>query len=415
MPMKRQPVITGLGIVSPIGIGVDEFWAAAQAGRSGIGAPTQFDGSKLPLDCRAVGEVRAFSPLDWMPAQIARTAGRFSQFGIAAARMARDDSKLDAAGIPAEHIKVSIGTAMNGQVDLGESTFSAFLRGKPVSPWTTNEYPAHAATTHIAIDAGAHGQTTTFSTACAAGLDAIGWAQAEIRHGLARAAIAGGTETPLSAYSLMLFHSVGVLSKWPGPPEEASRPFDQWRSGLVLAEGAAIVVIEDEQFARARGAPIYARILSFASTSEGAHLRKVDETGEAVASAMMMALSQAGLDAREIDFICAHGNSMQDYDAAETAGIKRVFRSHAWNVPVSSLKSMCGQALAASSAMQVVTSCLAIRDSLVPPTINYRVPDPNCDLDYVPNVARTTRVRNALIHAHSLGGSHVTMILGAPD
>jgi len=213
----------------------------------------------------------------------------------------------------------------------------------------------------------------------------------------------------------MLFHSVGVLTKWPGPPEEASRPFDQWRSGLVLAEGAAMVVIEDEEFARARGASIYARILSFASTSEGAHLRKVDESGEAVASAMTMALNQAELDARDIDFICAHGNSMLDYDAAETAGIKRVFRTHAWNVPVSSLKSMCGQALAASSAMQVVSTCLAMRDDIVPPTINYRVQDPKCDLDYVPNVARVTRVRNALIHAHSLGGSHVAMILGAPD
>ena len=413
--MKRQPVITGLGIVSPIGIGVEKFWTAALAGRSGIGTPTLFDSSKLPLECRAIGQVRGFNPTDWMPPQAARMAGRFSQFGIAAAKMARDDSGLDAAGIPPEHLKVSVGTTMNGQADLGESTFASFLKGQPLSPWTTNEYPAHAATSHIAIDAGAHAQTTTFSTACAAGLDAIGWAQTEVRGGHARAAIAGGTEAPLSAYSLMLFHSVGVLSKWPGAPEEASRPFDQWRSGLVLAEGAAMIVIEDEEFARARGASIYARILSFASTSEGAHLRKVDQSGEAVASAMTMALNQAELDARDIDFICAHGNSMQDYDAAETAGIKRAFRADAWNVPVSSLKSMCGQALAASSAMQVVSACLAMRDDIVPPTINYSVPDPKCDLDYVPNVARVTRVRNALIHAHSLGGSHVAMILGAPD
>jgi 3-oxoacyl-[acyl-carrier-protein] synthase II len=255
----------------------------------------------------------------------------------------------------------------------------------------------------------------TFSTACAAGLDAIGWAQDAIRLGSATAAVAGGTETPLSAHSLMLFHSVGVLSRWPGAPEEASRPFDQLRSGLVLSEGAAIVVVEDEERARARGAHIYARILGFASTSEGAHLRKVDESGAAVANAMSMALNRAKMEAKDIDFVCAHGNSMQDYDVAETAGIKQVFRTHAWNVPISSVKSMCGQALAASSAMQVVVSCLAIRDGIVPPTINYSVPDPKCDLDYVPNVARTVRVRNTLIHAHSLGGSHVTMVLGAPD
>src|SRR5438309_9958920 len=259
--MKRQPVITGLGIVSPIGVGVEKFWAAACAGQSGIRTPTLFEASRLPPDCRAVGEVRDFNPVDWMPARIGKMAGRFSQFALARGRMGRRDAKIDTADRPREQLKVSIGTSMNGEVDLGESTFAAFIQGKDVSPWTTNEYPAHAATSHIAIDAGAHGQTTTFSTACAAGLDAIGWAQAEIRHGLARAAIAGGTETPLSAYSLMLFHSVGVLSKWRGAPEEASRPFDQWRSGLVLAEGAAMVMIEDEEHARARGASIYARIL----------------------------------------------------------------------------------------------------------------------------------------------------------
>lgn len=413
--MKRQPVITGLGIVSPIGVGVDKFWAAAKAGKSGIRTPTLFDSSKLPTDCRIVGEVPDFNPLDWMPTRVARMAGRFSQFAVAAAKMARLDSGLDMADIRPEELKVSIGTSMSGQVDLGESTFAAFLRGKDVSPWTTNEYPAHAATSHIAIDARAHGQTITLSTACAAGLDAIGWAAEEVRRGQAAAAIAGGTETPLSAYSLTLFHSVGVLSKWQGPPEEASRPFERWRSGLVLAEGAAVVTIEDEEMARARGAKIYARVLSLASTSEGAHLRKVDETGEAVAGAMAGALSRADLMPSDIDFICAHGNSMPDYDLAETSGIKRVFGKHAWNMPVSSLKSMCGQALAAGSAMQVVGACLALRDQIAPPTINYEMPDPLCDLDYVPNRARLARVRMVLIHAHSLGGSHVAMILGAPN
>ena len=157
--MKRQPVITGLGIVSPIGVGVDKFWASALAGRSGITHPTVFDGSKLPLDCRAVGEVLDFHPLEWMSASAAKVSARFSQFAIAAARMARVDSALDRAGLAPEDLKVSIGTSMNGQVDLGESTFTAYLRGKPISPWTTNEYPAHAATSHIAIEAGAHGQT----------------------------------------------------------------------------------------------------------------------------------------------------------------------------------------------------------------------------------------------------------------
>jgi 3-oxoacyl-[acyl-carrier-protein] synthase II len=202
------------------------------------------------------------------------------------------------------------------------------------------------------------------------------------------------------------------LSKWMGPASEASRPFDRLRDGLVLAEGAAVVVIEEEQQARARNAPIYARILGYGNAIEGAHLRKVDETGETVARSIHMAMKAADLAPRDIDFICAHGNSMLDYDAAESAGIKHVFKNHAFNMPISSLKSMCGQSLAAGSAMQVVNSCLAIRDQIVSPTTNYSVPDPMCDLDYVPNIARRTRVRTALIHAHSLGGSHVAMILG---
>lgn len=412
--MKHQPVITGLGIVSPIGVGVEKFWAAAKAGKSGISTPTLFDASKLPSDCRIVGEVKDFDPLDWMPARVAKMAGRFSQFAVAAAKMARADAGLDRAELPTERLKVSIGTSMNGQVDLGEPSFVAFITGKDVSPWAVLEYPAHAATSHIAIDAGVHGQTTTFSTACAAGLDAIGWAAGEIRRGQATAVIAGGTETPLSPYSLTLFHSVGVLSGWQGPPEEASRPFDGLRSGLVLAEGAAVVIVEDEESAKARGARIYARILSSAGTSEGSHLRKVDESGSAVATAMAAALRQAELIPADIDYISAHGNSMVDYDLAETAGIKKVFQRQAWSTPVSSLKSMCGQALGAASAIQVVGSCLALRDQMVSPTINYQVFDPSCDLDYVANVARHTRVRHVLIHAQSLGGYHAAMVLGAP-
>ncbi len=413
--MKRQPVITGLGIVSPIGVGVEKFWAAALAGRSGISTPTSFDATKLPTDCRVVGEVNDFDPLDWMPPRVAKMAGRFSQFAVAAAKMARLDAGLDTADLPPDQLKISIGTSMNGQVDLGETTFAAFMRGEDVLPWTVLEYPAHAATSHIAIDAGIHGQTMTTSTACAAGLDAVGWAAGEIRRGDARAVIAGGTETPLSPYTLTLFHAVGVLSRWQGPPEEASRPFDRLRSGLVLAEGAAVVVIEDEEFAQARGAKIYARILSSTSGSEGGHLRKIDESGEGVASAMAAALKRAALAPTEIDYICAHGNSMPDYDVAETSGVKRVFQKHAWNIPISSLKSMCGQALAAASAMQVVSSCLTLRDQILAPTINYLLPDPDCDLDYVANVARRARVRQVLIHAQSLGGSHAAMILGAPD
>ena len=412
--MKRQPVITGLGIVSPIGVGVDKFWAAACAGRSGIGNPTLFDASKLPSQCNVVGEVRDFDPQEWMSRPVYRMAGRFSQFAVAAAAMARTDSMLQEAEIPTERLKVSVGTSMNGLTDVHQPNFQGFIRGRDIKPWASLEYPAHAATNHIATSCEAHGQTMTFATACIAGLDAIAWAADEVRRGRATAVIAGATETPLSECTVAACQSAGVLSTWAGPPEEASRPFDRFRSGLVIAEGAAVVIVEDEEDARARGARIYARLLGFGSASDGGNLRKIDESGEAIARAMTSALESSGLLPGDVDYICAHGNSMIDYDAAETVGIKRAFGKCAWNIPISSLKSMCGQALAASSAIQVVAACLAIRDSIVPPTINYQVPDPDCDLDYVPNVARRARVRTALIHAQSIGGSHAALVLSAP-
>jgi 3-oxoacyl-[acyl-carrier-protein] synthase II len=412
--MKHQPVITGLGIVSPIGIGVEKFWEAALAGRSGIGRPTLFDSSKLPPECRIVGEVQGFDPKVWMPNLAYRTAGRFSQFAVAAAEMARSDGGLSGANIPSERVKVAIGTSTNGLADIHQPNFERFIQGRDIRPWASIEFPAHAATNHVATAAAINGQTMTFATACVAGLDSIAWGADEIRRGNATAVVAGATEAPLSECTIAACHAAGVLSSWEGPPEEASRPFDRLRSGLVLAEGAAAVVVEDEEHARSRGATIYARILGHGGACDGGNLRRIDESGSAIARSMTLGIQDAELVPRDIDYICAHGNSMIDYDAAETAGIRRAFGKNAWNVPASSLKSMCGQALAASSAIQVVAACLAIRDGAMPPTINYRVNDPACDLDYVPNVSRQGRVRNVLIHSQSIGGSHSVLILGAP-
>jgi 3-oxoacyl-[acyl-carrier-protein] synthase II len=340
-------------------------------------------------------------------------AGRFSQFAVAAAKMARDDAHLDSADIPPDRILVSVGTSMNGLADVHQQNFLTFLDRGFVSPWACLEFPAHAATSHVAIESQARGHAASFATACAAGLDAVGWAAQQVERGIATAVIAGGTDAPLSECTVMALQAVGVLPKWQGPPEEASRPFDRLRDGLVIAEGAAIVVVEDEENARARGVHIYAHVAGTGSASEGAHLRKVEQTGDVGSHAMRLALTRATMEPRAIDYVAAHGNSMRDYDAAETAAIKQVFGPHAWNMPISSLKSMCGQALAASSAMQVVAACLVLRDQVAPPTINYTVRDPFCDLDYVPNVARAARIRSVLIHAHSLGGLHSAMVLRA--
>src|SRR2546428_188175 len=316
--MKRQPVITGLGIVSPIGIGIDKFWEAALAGRSGIGRPTLFDGSKLPANSRLAGEVRDFNPRLWMTAQTAKVAGRFSQFAVAAAQMAMHDSRMSLTPDTAERCMVSVGSSMSGLADVEQPAFRSFLQGEDMRPWTVLEYPAHAATSHVAIEIGSRGRTASPATACVAGIDAIATSAESVARGQAPVVVAGASETPFSPACVEAFRALGALATWPGRPEEASRPFDKLRRGLGLGEGAAIVVIEDEAAAHARG------------------------------------------------------------------------------------------------AMQVVTSCLAIRDSIAPPTINYSVRDPACDLDYVPNVARRVRIRNVLVHAQSIGGSHAALILGAP-
>src|SRR5687768_16306079 len=265
--MKRQAVITGLGIVSPIGIGIDAFWSSARAGRSGISYPTLFDASKLPRECQIVGEAADFNVKDWMPGAAGKMAGRFSQFAVAAAKMAREDSGIEKSDVNASRMKVALGTSMNGLADVHQPNFEAFINGETIAPWTTLEYPAHAAASHIAIAGGVRGQTASFATACAAGLDAVAWATEQVRNGETTAVIAGAAEAPLSPATLSAFAAVGVLPRWQGPPEEASRPFDGLRSGLVLAEGAGIVIIEEEQHAITRGAHIYARVLGFGSAT----------------------------------------------------------------------------------------------------------------------------------------------------
>lgn len=413
--MLYQPVVTGLGVVSPIGVGVEPFWTNAVEGRSGVGLVTQFDGSTLPPHCRIVAEVSDFRPNDWMGGMFGKMAGRFSHFAVAATRMALMDSGLDEAQIPPERLKVCFASSMSGLVDLHENGFRAFLRGEKVVPWTILEYSAHAATSHVVGEAGARSHTASFATACCAAIDAIAWAADQVRLGNAVAVVAGATETPLSCYSLTAFDASKTLSTWDGAPQRASRPFDRRRCGIVLAEGAGTVIIEDELSARKRGAPIYARVLGFGSASEGGELRSVDESGSATAEAMRVAINKAGLSPCDIDYICAHGNSMVNYDAAETAGIKLVFGRNAWNIPVSSIKSMCGHALGAAGAIQTVTTCLTLRHQTITPTINYEEPDPACDLDYVPNLARRARVRTALIHSHSIGGTHMALVLSVPN
>lgn len=407
----RNVVITGLGIVSPIGIGVERFWTSLRSGTSGIDKIRAFDVSALPPECRIAGEVRDFDAAVWIPRYVARSGGRFSHFALAAAKMAAQDSDFPFADVPDHRIMVSFGTSMSGLVDVFLPAVRSFDQGHDMNPWAAREFPAQAATTHITNELGA-ATGMTLSTGCAAGLDAITWAAGKIKHGDADAVIAGATETPLSPPTLDAFRLYGLLSKWSGPPAMASRPFDVLRSGLVVAEGAAAVFVEEEEHARRRGAHIYAVLPDLGTATEPpAAFGHIELSGDTAARSMTSALNAARRTRGDVDYICAHGNSIPDHDISETAGIKRAFGTFAPNIPISSIKSMCGQAFAASGVMQVVTACMALKEGIVPPTINYLLPDPQCDLDYVPNVARFARVRHALVHTRSLGGTHVSLVL----
>ena len=410
--MTRRVVITGLGAVTPVGIGVKSFWHALRDGVPGIGEITLFDASAHP--CRIAAEVRGFEPRDFMSPKAAVTRGRFSLFGVAAARMAYEDAGLASLG-RRSRVAVCFGNSAIAisEVQNGIEQFSRHGT-TTVSPSIALEAASHAVTGHISADLSLKGQTMTLATACSTGIDVVQWAFQQIRSGLVDGVLAGASETPLSSYSQATFSALGVLSRWPGPPAQALRPFDAMSDGLVLGEGAGAFVVEELQHARARGAHTYAEVLGFGSASEGINLRTVDPTGAALQSAARLALRMARLDASAIDHVNAHGNGLPDYDRAETAAYRSVFGRHAYNVPVSSIKPVTGQSLAAAGALQVVAACFTLQEQFVPPTLNHDLPHPECDLDYVPNHGRTARVSRLLVAAHAMGGTHSALILGLP-
>jgi 3-oxoacyl-[acyl-carrier-protein] synthase II len=408
--VTRRVVITGLGAVTPVGIGVKAFSHALRNGIPGIDTITHFDPSPYP--CRVAAEVTDFEPRDFMSAKGAVTMGRFAQFGVAAARMAYDDAAF-ASQSRATRFAVCFGSSANA-VDYIQGGIVRFsqegVRG--VSPSAILESAGHAVTGHVSVELGLKGQTMTLASGCATGIDVVQWAYHQIKAGLVTGVLAGAAEAPITSYTQAAWCSLGVLSRWPGPPSQALRPFDVAHDGFVMGEGAGAFVLEDLEHARMRGAQIYAEVLGFGSGSEAVHLVTVDPTGEALQGAMRMALRMAGIQASEIDHINAHGNGLPDYDRAETAAYRAVFGRHAYNIPVSSIKPITGQSLAAAGALQVVSSCFALEEQFVPPTLNHDVPDPDCDLDYVPSRGRVCRLNRVLISAHGFGGTHSALVLG---
>jgi 3-oxoacyl-[acyl-carrier-protein] synthase II len=404
-----------LGVVAPNGIGKEPFWRNLIAGKSAIDYITAFD--PTPYPCHVAGEIRDFDPKDFMHARRTKHRGRFSQFAVAAAKLALSDCGIDLGGEQQRRVVACLGTSMNGSGDVYEAARVAYdrdgMKGIPVMSGI--EFAAHAPVSHISSELGIRGQGMTVASACATGLDAIQWGVDQIHEDRADVVFAGSTEAPISEFCFATLCALGALSKFDDPPLKASRPYDRRRDGLVLGEGAAICVLEELEHAIDRGANVYAEVLGFGTGNEGGFGTKINAAELALTEAITTALATARKSPSDIDYINAHGNSLPDYDLIETRAFRAALGRAAYSVPTSSIKSMIGHAMGAASAFQVVSSCLTLEHSLIPPTINYEVPDPECDLDYVPNHARASRARTVLINAHAMGGTHSVLILGKPS
>jgi 3-oxoacyl-[acyl-carrier-protein] synthase II len=411
MAQKPRVVITGLGAIAPNGIGKDAFWDGLLQGRSGIRRITHFDASPFP--CQIAGEVDDFQPASYIHRQEVKRLSRVSQFSVAAAQMALDDSRLRVTSEGAHRIGVCFGTSL-GKAEVFEADYPSFLeRGvRGIHPLSFVEFFPHGVSSHVAIEVGAGGITGSVATGCTSGLDALYWGYMQISLGRATTMVVGSAESLLNPFAFGAVCASGVLSKRNEPPQQVSRPFDLHRDGIVLSEGAGAVILEAVEQAQERDATIYGEVLGFATARDGQDLVRCDLSGADMARVMEIALYHANLPKPCIDYINAHGVSLRDYDTAETSAIKTVFGEQAYHIPVSSIKSMIGQPFAAGGALQVVASCLTLHHGVIPPTINYHTPDPDCDLDYVPNRARKARVRTLLVHAHGTGGTDSALVLG---
>ncbi len=408
---RRRVVITGLGVVAPNGLGRQQFWNAAVEGRSGIDWISTFDTSDTY--CKIGGEIKDLDPTDYMDAKTAKKAGRFSMYAVTAARMALDDAGIDTGRCDPYRMGAVFGTTLAGLGNIGDEMYHQFEHKGPrgVDPLAPSQLSAHAATANVFIEFGMKGPNTTSGVGCVASLDAVATSADVLRSGKADIMVAGGTEACLSIVGMSLLCAQRVLTRQNDPPQKACRPYDDTRDGLVLSEGAGAIVVETAEHAMERGAHIYAEVLGYAATTEAYHLLLSDPSGEELAHAFRQALLEAKVDGDEIDYICAHGIGNRQYDIAETKAVKIALGDRAYNIPMSSIKSTTGQPFAAGGSWQLTAACMSIQDGMLPPTINYHTPDPECDLDYVPNHARRARVETVMINSHSVGGTHGCMII----
>lgn len=411
--LSRRVVITGLGVISSSGIGRDEFWDAVKNGRSGIDYISRFDASQLY--CRIAGEIKEhqFDVTDYMHRSEARRCGRFVHYAVAAAEHAIDDAGIDLGKVGAFRKGVACGTSVAGTGNITDEIYRRYFERGPKTCGLLDhlELAPHAATSRVMIRHGMKGPSASVATGCCSGLSAINQGTAVLRKGDADVMLVGGSEAVLSKFAMSLLALVDIMTHHNEEPKKAPRPYDAKRDGIVVSEGAGMLVLETAAHAIDRGAHIYAEVVGYGCANEAQHMAKADPSGEELATAFTEALHQAGLGPTDIDYVCAHGIGNVDYDAADMRAVKRVLGRRAYNIPVSSIKGTTGQPFAAGGPWQTVTACMTLQTGVVPPTINYEHPDPECDLDCVPNTARLARVDTAMINSHSFGGTHSALII----
>jgi 3-oxoacyl-[acyl-carrier-protein] synthase II len=410
----RRVVVTGLGIVSPVGLDVPAAWDSILAGRSGIQPITHFDCSAFST--RFGGPIYGLDVNQYISAKEARKMDRFIHYGVAAGSQAIEDSGLEVTDENRRRIGVAVGSGIGGISGI-ESSYEAFLKGGPrkISPFFVPANIINMVAGNLSIKFGLKGPNYSIVSACATGTHNIGEAALIIRQGLADVMVAGGAEMATSPTGLGGFASARALSTRNDDPQRASRPWDRDRDGFVLSDGAAVVVLEEYEMARRRGAVIYAELVGFGMNSDAYHMTAPSENGEGAADCMRLALQDAGLNPSDIDYVNAHGTSTPQGDFAETLAMKATFGEHAYRVAISSTKSMTGHMLGAAGGAEAIFCILALRDQVAPPTINYETPDPACDLDYVPNIARGMPMRIALSNSFGFGGTNGTLIFKRPD
>jgi len=403
-------VVTGVGAVTPLGTGVDKFWPRLLAGESAVDRITLLDPTEYSTQIAA--EVKDFVAEDWLDKKEARRIDRFIAFAVAAAAMAMKDCGLEVTDELRDEFGVLIGSGIGGLTYLGEQ-HRRQIEGGPgkVSPFLVPYMIPDMASGYVSILNGLKGPNTCVVTACSTGANAIGDAYHIIKRGDAIAMLAGGTEAPINELGLGGFCAARAMTQRNDDPAHASRPFDKERDGFVIGEGSAVFVLEDYDFAKARGAKMYGEVIGYGMTGDAYHITQPDPEADGAYRALKMALRTAKLQPEDIGYMNAHGTSTYYNDKGETFAIKRAFGDYAYKMPVSSTKSMIGHTLGAAGAIEALICLLAMRDSKLPPTINYEHPDPECDLDYIPNVARDKTLEYAMSNSYGFGGHNVSLVL----